>query len=52
LALENVTWNTGLWGVTGGQYLDLYPPNLTAETVREAILKKTGTLFEISFVLG
>jgi geranylgeranyl diphosphate synthase type II len=52
LALENVSWNTGLWGITGGQYLDLYPPDLTADTVRQAIHQKTSTLFEISFVLG
>lgn len=52
LALENVSYNTGLWGATGGQYLDLSPPNLSLSILREVIHKKTVTLFEISFVLG
>lgn len=52
LALENVTYNTGILGATGGQFLDIYPPNLSIETLREVIQKKTVSLFEISFVLG
>lgn len=52
LALENVAYNTGLCGATGGQYLDLVPPNLSLELIQEIIHKKTITLFEISFVLG
>lgn len=52
LALENATANTGLCGATGGQYLDLVPPNFTVALLREVIQKKTVTLFEISFVLG
>lgn len=52
LALENATYNTGLCGATGGQYLDLVPPNLSLSLVREVIQKKTVTLFEISFVFG
>ena len=52
LALENVTYNTGILGATGGQFLDILPPNLTWETLRTIIHKKTITLFEISFVLG
>lgn len=52
LALENVAYNTGLCGATGGQYLDLVPPNLSLALVQEVIQKKTITLFEISFVLG
>jgi len=52
LALTNVTENTGLSGVTGGQFLDLYPPELTEETVREVIRKKTVALYEVAFVLG
>lgn len=52
LALENATYNTGLLGATGGQYLDIFPPNLTLSTLREVIHKKTVSLFEISFVFG
>lgn len=52
LALENATFNTGLQGATGGQLMDLSPPNLSLEVLREVIHKKTVTLFEISFVLG
>ncbi len=52
LALENATFNTGLEGATGGQFLDIFPPNLHLETLREVIHKKTVSLFEISFVFG
>lgn len=52
LALENASFNTGILGATGGQYLDLYPPNFTLETLKEVIHKKTVSLFEIAFVFG
>lgn len=52
LAIENASFNTGLKGATGGQYLDLYPQEITTETVEELICKKTVSLFEISFVFG
>lgn len=52
LALENATYNTGLNGATGGQFLDVFPPNLSLETLRDIIHKKTVSLFEISFVFG
>lgn len=52
LAIEVASLNTGILGAAGGQYDDLYPPSLTASTVLEIIDKKTGTLFEISFVFG
>lgn len=52
LALENATFNTGLFGATGGQFLDLSPSPPTLSFIREVIHKKTVTLFEISFVLG
>lgn len=52
LALDNATFNTGLNGATGGQLLDIMPPNLSLETVKEVIHKKTSSLFEISFVIG
>ncbi len=52
LAIENATYNTGILGATGGQYADLFPGKLSEATVLDVIDKKTGTLFEISFVLG
>jgi geranylgeranyl diphosphate synthase, type II len=52
LALENATYNTGLMGATGGQFLDIFPPDLTVAALREIIHKKTVSLFEISFVSG
>lgn len=52
LALENATHNTGLMGATGGQFLDIFPPDLTLSTMLEIIHKKTVSLFEISFVSG
>lgn len=52
LALENAAYNTGLCGATGGQFLDIYPENLSLQVLRDVIHKKTISLFEISFVLG
>lgn len=52
LAIENATLNTGIFGATGGQYGDLFPDELNEATILDVIDKKTGTLFEISFVLG
>lgn len=52
LALENASYNTGLCGAAGGQFLDLSSPSPSLSAVREVIHKKTVTLFEISFVLG
>ncbi len=52
LALENATFNTGLSGATGGQFLDIAPPNLSENMLREIIHKKTSSLFEIAFVFG
>lgn len=51
-ALENATYNTGLFGATGGQFMDIYPPNLDISTIREVIHKKTVSLFEVAFVFG
>jgi len=52
LAVENVAFNAGLKGAAGGQFLDIYPPNLTLDTLKEVIRKKTVSLFEIAFVQG
>ncbi|MBB64380.1 MAG: geranyl transferase [Waddliaceae bacterium] len=52
LALENATHNTGFFGATGGQYLDLCPPNYEEATILEIIKRKTSSLFEVSFVFG
>lgn len=52
MALENAAFNTGLSGATGGQFLDIFPPDLSEATMREIIHKKTTSLFEIAFVFG
>jgi geranylgeranyl diphosphate synthase type II len=52
LAIENVCRNVGLKGATGGQFLDIYSQSWDLSGIRRAIQQKTGTLFEIAFVLG
>lgn len=52
LSLEAVSRCSGLQGATHGQFLDLFPPDQTMETILKIIYRKTGTLFEIAFVLG
>lgn len=52
LALESATHCSGILGATGGQFLDLFSPNQSLETIKQVIYKKTVTLFEVSFVLG
>lgn len=52
LALENATYNTGLYGATGGQFLDLNPSDLSLSLLKQIIHQKTTSLFEISFVYG
>ena len=52
IALESAAHCSGILGATGGQFLDIFPPNLTLETVRAVIYKKTVTLFEVAFVFG
>lgn len=52
MALENAAYNTGLMGATGGQFLDIFPPDLNLPTLRDVIHKKTVSLFEIAFVFG
>ncbi len=52
LCLESATRCAGIQGATNGQFLDLYPPDSSLETIRKIIFQKTVTLFEISFVFG
>lgn len=52
LALENASFNTGLNGATGGQFLDIQPPDLSVETIKKVIHLKTSSLFEVAFVYG
>jgi geranylgeranyl diphosphate synthase type II len=52
LALESATHCAGILGATGGQFLDLFPPNQNLDTVKQVIYKKTVTLFQVSFVFG
>lgn len=52
LAVQNVSYNTGVYGATGGQFLDIHHQSLSLPELREILQKKTVSLFEISFVLG
>lgn len=52
LALQHTSRAAGICGATGGQYLDLFPPQLSLDAIKQIIYKKTVTLFEVSFVLG
>jgi geranylgeranyl diphosphate synthase type II len=52
IALESAARCAGILGATGGQFLDLFPPNYNLETVKQVIYKKTVTLFEVAFVFG
>jgi geranylgeranyl diphosphate synthase type II len=52
LMLENISTNLGIHGTTGGQFLDIVPPNLSWQMLFTIIHKKTGTLFEVAFVAG
>lgn len=52
LALESATHCAGILGATGGQFLDLFPPNQNLDTIKQVIFKKTVTLFQVSFVFG
>lgn len=52
MASENASYNTGLYGATGGQYLDINPPDASLKTIQEIIAKKTTAFFEIAFVFG
>lgn len=52
IALEHTSICAGIKGATGGQFLDLFPPNFNLDTIRDVIYKKTVTLFEVSFTLG
>lgn len=52
LALQNASYNTGAMGATGGQYLDLYPKEVSVGLIEEIIRKKTTSVFEVAFVFG
>lgn len=51
-ALQFSSHAAGICGATMGQFLDLFPPNINLETIREILHKKTGTLFEVAFAFG
>ncbi|NDD58252.1 MAG: polyprenyl synthetase family protein [Chlamydiae bacterium] len=52
LALETATHCAGILGATGGQFMDIFPPSISLDVVKQVIYKKTVTLFEVSFVFG
>jgi geranylgeranyl diphosphate synthase type II len=51
-ALEYATKAAGLEGAIGGQFYDLYPPQLDIETAIAIIHMKTTPFFEVSFIFG
>jgi geranylgeranyl diphosphate synthase type II len=52
LALDVATRCAGIFGATNGQFLDLFPPDRSLETIQKIIVQKTVTLFQISFSFG
>jgi len=52
IAIEIASRCTGIHGASGGQFLDLTSENITLPLLQEIFYKKTGTLFELSFLLG
>lgn len=52
LALAEISRVAGIKGATGGQFLDLFPPDALTQTILKIIGLKTETLFQIAFVLG
>lgn len=52
IALKYSSQAAGILGATSGQFLDLYPPNQSLDTLKEILYKKTVTLFEIAFIFG
>lgn len=51
-AIEEVSRVAGFAGATNGQFLDLFPPDNSLETINKIIEQKTVSLFQISFILG
>ncbi len=52
MALETASKCAGILGATGGQFMDIFPPYLNLEVVKQVIYQKTVTLFEVSFIFG
>lgn len=52
LSLREISKVAGIHGATGGQFLDLFPPDTSTATIFKIIEQKTVSLFEISFILG
>ena len=42
----------GIRGAANGQFLDLFPPDSSLETIYKVIAQKTSALFEIAFLFG
>jgi geranylgeranyl diphosphate synthase, type II len=52
IVLESATKCSGISGLVGGQFLDMFPKKPSLETLKELIYKKTVVLFELSLVGG
>lgn len=52
LAVKEMSEVAGIFGATNGQFLDLYPPNNSLQTILKIMIQKTANLFALSFSLG
>lgn len=52
IALKEASFESGLHGAAGGQFLDLFVKKPSVSLLEDIIEKKTITLFRISFVFG
>lgn len=52
LAFESASHCTGMCGVTGGQYSDLFTREQLSEHIQGILQQKTGSLFDMAFAFG
>ncbi len=52
VAFECASQCTGICGITGGQYGDLFADQTNPEKTREILRKKTGCLFDLAMAFG
>ncbi len=52
IALRFLAKNNGLNGAPCGQFLDLYPPQITQASLDDILYKKTVIFFETAFIFG
>lgn len=52
IVMESLYKNSGIHGLIGGQFEDMFLVNKDRETILNILQKKTGALFEIALVMG